>query len=170
MKKIGMTIVLSLFMLSASAVEKPTAAEVKKVLDFYYQGQGQGVVLIESMFCREVATSGENKNECIDPPLSNTSISKGETVNLWMAYMIPNKDEKQNIIIQFEQGSITRMVKDIQLGGSFRYRTWRKVKLNRAGEWTIKIILDQGNNSSLLATRKLTVSEAKPEAKPSAAK
>ncbi|MDH5178927.1 MAG: hypothetical protein OEZ39_00260 [Gammaproteobacteria bacterium] len=139
---------------SAQAVEVPTTDEVRKVLDFYYQGQGLGVVLIDSKMCSEIGKEGDLKNECVG---ELTAIKKDESINMWFAFLIPNGTEKQKILIQFETGGLTRMVKEIEATGSIRYRTWRKVDFDRAGEWTASIFLDSPAGTKKIGSRSFTV-------------
>jgi len=159
---------LALFILascsSVFAAETPTPAEAKKVFDFYYHGQGQGVVLMETKLCAEIGKQGDTKNECtID---LNNSPAKGQIANLWMTFLVPKGDKKIAIIIQFEQGGITRMVKNVTLSGSIRFRTWRKVKFNKTGNWTVKIFQEVGDTTKVLKEITLTVQEAPPAEAP----
>lgn len=159
MKKIIFLICSVMVSYSAYAVDVPSSAEAKKVLDYYYKGQGQGVVLIESKLCAKIDKEGDNKNNCADS-LSPTSLQTKQKLNLWMAFLVPNNDPAQNIIIQFEHNGIARMVKNVQVTGSVRYRTWRKVSFNKTGNWTVKIIHDKGDDVQVLETLNITVSDA----------
>ena len=158
MKKIILTTCSMILSLSAFAAEVPTSAEAKKVLDYYYNGQGQGVVMIENKLCTEINKEGDNKNNCADT-LSPSSLTVNQKLNLWMAFLVPNDDPAQNIIIQFEHNGIARMVKDVKVSGSIRYRTWRKVSFNKAGNWTVKIIHDKGDDVQLLDTLNIVVTD-----------
>ena len=159
MKKIILLICTALISFSAYAVDVPSSSEAKKVLDYYYKGQGQGVVLVESILCSEIDKEGDNKNNCADK-LDSAEIQTKQKLNLWMAFLVPNNDPVQNIIIQFEHNGIARMVKNVQVSGSIRYRTWRKVSFSKTGIWTVKIIHDKGDDVQLLDTLNITVSDA----------
>lgn len=156
MKKIAIGFLGMLLITSAQALDLPSTQEVKKVLDFYYNGKGMGVVLIDAKLCRDVHREGDEKNECAGE-ITNEAISKGDTVNLWMAFMVPIGDEKQKILVQFDQGGVTRSVKNMTVTGSLRYRTWRKVTLNRAGVWDIKIVHDRDDGATVLGNISATV-------------
>jgi len=143
MKKIVFGVVSLFISLSAVAAEVPTSQEVKKVLDFYYDGKGLGVVLIEAKMCRDIEREGDQKNECSGQIAAGEAITKDEAAYLWMSYMVPSGDEKQKIIVQFDNGGVTRSVKDMEVSGSLRFRTWRKVVFDRAGQWTAKIVHDK---------------------------
>lgn len=155
---IALSLFVSLFVASAAnAMDVPTTAEVKKVLDFYYHGQGSGIVLIDSKICRDIHKEGDQRNDCSGEISSAEQVNKDEAVYLWMAYMIPTGDEKQKILIQFELGGVTRMVKDLEVSGSIRFRTWRKLKFDRTGEWTASIVHDGVDGPKKLGSKTFTV-------------
>jgi hypothetical protein len=150
MQRFILFIIAILFTGTVCAAELPTSDEVKKVLDFYYHGQGLGVVLVESKFCRDIQREGDEKNECSGEITAAEPLNKGDEVYLWMAYMVPTGDEKQKIIVQFDNGGVTRMVRNLEISGSLRYRTWRKVVFDRTGQWTAKIVHDQESGAKEL--------------------
>lgn len=140
---------------AAVLAAKPTSEEAKKVLDFYFNGQGLGVVLADSKLCRDIEREGDQKNECAGE--LDSAITKGESVYVWMNFMVPNGEEKQNVIVQFENNNVTRMVKNIEVRGGLRFRTWRKVIFEKLGNWEIKIIHDKGDGTELLGTKTVVV-------------
>jgi hypothetical protein len=156
MRYVLLGLMLCLTPVWAWADAKPTPEEAKRVLDFYYHGKGLGPVLLESKVCRDIQREGDEKGECAGD-LSAQTIKKGETVYLWMAYMVPSGDEAQNIIVQFENGGVTRSVKNLQVSGQLRYRTWVKAPLDKVGPWKVKIIHDDGANTVPLGSRDITV-------------
>lgn len=156
MKRIIVACFAVLISASAIAAELPSQTEVKKVFDFYYYGQGKGVVLIDAKFCRGVHKEGEEKNNCKDD-LTGQTVAAGEEIYLWMAYIVPKGDDKQNIIIQLYQGTIPRNMKTLQVSGALRYRTWRKYTVKKPGTWSVRIRHDKGENAPLLGTTMITV-------------
>lgn len=156
MRIIILGLMLCLTPVMAFAGAKPTSDEVKRVLDFYFHGKGTGPVLLDSMLCRDIQREGDEKNECAGD-ISGETIKKGESIYLWMAYMVPSGDEPQNIIVQYENGGVTRMVRNLQVTGQLRYRTWLKVAFDKAGSWKIKIIHDTGSEAVVLGVRDVTV-------------
>ena len=156
MNKLLMGLLFAALPISVMAQEVPTPDEVKKVLDFYYHGQGSGLVLYDSKFCQDIHREGDEKNECAGE-ITDTPITKGAPVYLWMAYMVPMGEEKNNIIVQFEHSGITRLVKNLDISGSLRYRTWRKLVFDKAGDWTVKIVHDKGDTTVELATESFVV-------------
>ena len=151
-----LSLVLGLSPALVSAAGKPSPEEVKKVLDYYYTGKGLGPVLSELKICRDIEREGDQKNECAGE-ISTEPVKKGESVYVWMAYMVPSGDEPQNIIAQFDNGGVTRMVKNLQVTGSLRYRTWLKVAFDKTGTWNVKVVHDKGDGTDMLGTRELTV-------------
>lgn len=140
----------------AFASAKPSHEEARKVVDYYFHGKGMGPVLLDAKICRDVQREGDEKNECADE-LTSQAIKKGESIYVWMAYMLPQGDEPQNIIVQFENGGVTRMVKNHQVTGQLRYRTWQKVTLDKVGAWKVKIVHDNGSSTDVLGTIEATV-------------
>lgn len=147
---LGMTPVLAL------ADAKPAPEDVKRVLEYYYHGKGLGPVLLESKLCREIQREGDEKNECAGD-ITAQAVKKGESVYLWMAYMSPLGEEPQSVIVQFENGGVTRMVKDLKISGQLRNRVWLKITLDKVGPWKIKIVHDTGSSAVALGTRDVTV-------------
>ena len=142
--------------LALAADAKPTPDEVKRVLDYYYHGKGMGPVLIETKICRDVQREGDDKGECAGD-ITGQSVKKSDSVYLWMAYMAPNGNEPQSIIVQFDVNGITRSVKNVQVPGQLRHRTWLKTTFDKVGAWKIKIIQDTGTSAVELGTRDVTV-------------
>lgn len=140
----------------AFADAKPAPGDVKRVLDYYYHGKGMGPVLLETKVCRDIQREGDEKSECAGD-ISTQPLKKGESAYLWMAYMVPLGDEPQNIIVQFENGGVTRMVKNSQVTGQLRYRTWLKATFDKAGQWKAKIVHDTGTNAVPLGSVDVTV-------------
>ena len=132
---------------------KPSSDEAKAFIDFYYNGQGAGVVLADMKICREVV-----ENEC-SGEVAIDSRKKNEKYVLWMMYVVPKDDKIEGLIIQFNQGGLTRFTREASVSGSVRYRTWRSFKLNQTGVWEIKVLQDKGTEVETLKTISLTVAE-----------
>lgn len=156
MRVVLLSLLLCLTPVVAFADAKPAAEEVKRVLDYYYHGKGLGPVLLETKVCREIQREGDEKGECAGD-ISTQAIKKGEAIYLWMAYMAPLGDEPQNIIVQFENGGVTRIVKNVQITGQLRYRTWLKVTLDKVGAWKAKVAHDTGSTAVALGGRDMNV-------------
>lgn len=156
MRSLIIGLILSITPAWALAAAKPTAEETNKVLDYYYNGKGLGPVLLESKICRDIQREGDEKNECAGE-ISDGDLKLEESVYLWMSFMAPVGSEPQNIIVQFENGGITRNVKTFQVNGGLRYRTWLKISLNKIGRWNIKLAHDAGADVFPLGERQVTV-------------
>jgi len=157
MKKITKSIlILFILIISAtniSAQTKPTAEAAMSFLNFYFKGQGQGVVLADVKICTEI-----KDNECVDTVAAD-SLKNGSQYYLWMLYVVPKDDQVDDIIIHFNYGGLTRLTRDVSVRGSIRYRTWKSFTLDRTGKWEIKIMHDLGNKIETLWTLALTVIE-----------
>lgn len=138
------------------AGDKPTPEEAKKVLDFYYHGKGMGAVLVDTKICRDVQREGDEKSECAGD-ITGQTVKKGDAAYVWMAFMAPNGEEPQNIIVQFELNGVARSVKNISVPGQLRARTWVKFTFDKVGSWKVKIVHDTGSSTDQLGTRDVTV-------------
>lgn len=143
------------------AQAKPSPEEVKNVIDYYFNGQDQGVVLADVKLCDEVYTEGEQKNECMDER-GATTLAVGDKTYLWMLFMVPSKLDPQHIIIQLNRDDITLDVKNITITNSLRYRARSKIAFRNPGDWQVKILHDTGDKLELLKELKITV-EDKPQ-------
>lgn len=147
---------LGLTPILAAAADKPSPEEVKKVLDYYYHGKGMGPVLVDVKICRDVQREGDEKNECAGD-LSGQSVKKGDSVYVWMAFMAPMGEEAQTIMVQYEMNGVTRAVKNAQVAGGLRGRTWQKFTFDKVGSWKLKLVHDTGSGADVLGTRDVTV-------------
>lgn len=138
-----------------NAQSKPSPKNAKAFIDFYFNGQGSGVVLADMKVCTEI-------NKETNEPMTeiNTSEMKiDEKYLLWMMYVVPKDDKVEGIIIQFNQGGLTRFTREASVSGSIRYRTWKSFKLNKSGEWEIKVLYDNNSAVEILGSVKITVTE-----------
>lgn len=121
----------------AFAVDKPTPAQAKKVLDYYKSGKGSGAVLVEFVLCSQIGADDADKNEC-SQLLDGGDILLNQDVYIWMNFMIPT-DDTADIYLSYTRNGRIRKTQDITLKSAFRYRTWKKIATDKPGEWTIKI-------------------------------
>ena len=140
--------------LFSHAQAKPTAEEVKQVIDYFYTGQADGVILADVKLCDDVYTQGEHKNECM-AERADAKLTKGEAATVWMMFMVPDKVEPQNIMLQYDHAGTTMAVERAKITSAVRFRTWTKITPDRPGEWKVKILHDQGDNIELI--KELTV-------------
>ncbi|MDY7225867.1 hypothetical protein [Hyalangium rubrum] len=126
---------------TGAPVTKPTADGVKNTWDYFYRGQGQGPVLIEAKLCTEVGKEGANKYECTAEVDMAAGVKSGTSVMLWQAYLVPQGDSYEDIMVQVKQGNTVRETKDVKVkGDGWRARQWTGVRLNKPGSWTVSVM------------------------------
>ena len=159
MKKIGLLLFL-LFCLPSIllAQEKPTPAEAQKVIDYYYQGKGMGAVLVMHKLCSQIYEEGPYKYECQEV-VTGGQIEKDREVFLWMNFLVPAGDQP-DIIIHFKRNNKVRSVSNLELPGSLRYRTWKKIPTERLGDWEVSIIQELPDTDLNLGQLQYSVVEA----------
>ena len=142
----------------AMAQDKPTPQEARKVINYYFNGKGMGVVPMEYKLCKEVALKGEMKNECVNE-ISNKKIAKGEEVYLWMNFLVPAGEESK-ILVQYTRNDLVRDTSNVTLGGATRYRTWTKIPTNTTGSWKAKMLQEMDNADMKIGELEFSVVEA----------
>lgn len=138
---------------SSQAQTKPSAEAAKSFLDFYYKGQGQGVVLADMKVCTDVAEA--ECTETLDPSL----LLVGMKYKIWMVYVVPDGDEVDTLSLQFSKDGETKFTRDLSVKGSIRYRTWRSFNPNAPGIWTVKALNSRDVELEELGKLSLVVSE-----------
>ncbi|MGQ0503983.1 MAG: hypothetical protein ACT4TC_01550 [Myxococcaceae bacterium] len=124
----------------AAKVETPTAAELKKVITYYYQGKDQGPILVELKPCQkmESARTGATKSECLETV--SGPVKKGTVINAWTLWMVPDGGKYDDVFLQFVHEGQVRSTVDIKLDAAFRSRVWRPSALQKAGKWELKAL------------------------------
>ncbi len=148
-------------LMSLLAHGKPTPEEVRQVIDFYYYGQEQGVVLADVKLCDDVYTKGDQKNQCMAERTGDT-LNEGEQTHVWMMFMVPSGLGPQDIMLQLNHRGMTMAVKRTRITSAIRYRTWERIKPDRPGKWLIKIFHDKGEDMELI--KELSLNVVAPEA------
>jgi hypothetical protein len=132
------------------AQEKPTSNETRKVLDYYYHGQGKGAVLKNYKFCHKIKES-----EC-DQEITDRKIIKGQKVILWMDFLVPVGD-KADMYLEFRRKNKVRKVVDFVVSGSIRYRTYQVIPTKKTGDWVVNIIQEVEDKDMNLGELRYTV-------------
>lgn len=132
------------------AQEKPTMNEAKKVMDYYYYGQGKGVVLKDYKFCHKIKES-----EC-DQEIADRKMIKGQKVFLWMDFLVPVGD-KADMYLEFKRQNKVRKVVEFVISGSIRYRTYQIIPTNKIGDWVVNIIQEMEDKDINLGEFRYTV-------------
>lgn len=138
------------------AYAKPTPEDVQQVINFYYNGQAQGVVLADVKVCDDIYTQGPQKNECMAQREHDTLI-EGESTHVWMMFMVPSGMDPQKIMLQLNHRGMTMAVRQSKITTGIRYRTWEKIKPDRTGKWSVKIFHDKGEDLELIKELTLNV-------------
>ncbi|MDX1431215.1 MAG: hypothetical protein R3286_02080 [Gammaproteobacteria bacterium] len=144
---------------STLAQDKPTPAEVRKVIDYYYEGKGKGVIPMEYKLCQQIAEQGANKNDC-EVEIPAGKIKKGEDAYVWMKFLVPAEDQAK-ILLQFSRDNLVRDTSNVSLTGATRYRTWKKLPTDRVGEWSINIVEEMPTGDAAIGKLDFSVVEAR---------
>ena len=117
----------------SAAMAAPSSDTVKQTVDYFYNGQDEGPILMDARLCQTV----ENL-ECtaeIDP----NSVGAGDTVNVLMHFFVPKDAVYDDIVVEYTHNGVPRRLTSHKIEGSIRYRILNKYKLNKPGEWSISI-------------------------------
>lgn len=125
------------------AQDRPTPAEAKKVIEYYYHGKGKGVVPMAYQLCDQIHEQGEEKHNC-KSTISDAKLKQGEEGYLWMNFLVPAGDEAK-ILLQFRRNGMVRKTSNVTLAGATRYRTWKRLPTDTPGEWQVNIIQEFEN-------------------------
>lgn len=122
------------------AVAQPAPDQVKAVWEHFQKGQGKGVILGDAVLCKTVEQKAkETKFECAEA--YGDSAAKGDTVNVWVAFLVPKDETIETVTVQALLDGQIRETKDLKLKGeSMRTRTWTAFTLKKAGKWEFKIM------------------------------
>ena len=122
-----------LLALNTAAVAAPTAKMVKEVVDYYYNGQKEGPILTEAKLCK--AVKNYECTETLDPK----KVAKGETINVWMRFLVPKGVSYDDILVEYKHEDIPRRLTPHKIESSIRYRLVDKNSVDKAGNWTITV-------------------------------
>ena len=140
------------------AQDKPTPAEARKVIEYYFNGKGQGAIPMDYKLCKKIAEQGEMKNECV-AEIADNKVGKGEEAYLWMNFLVPAGEESK-ILVQYSRNDKVRNTSNISLGGATRYRTWKKVPTGTAGDWKIMMVQEMENGDLDIGQMSFSVVDA----------
>ncbi|MGA1870685.1 MAG: hypothetical protein ACMUJM_19295 [bacterium] len=131
-------IFISLALISTKAIAAPTPQMVKEVIDYYYNGQKSGPILMEAKLCRSI-----EDNECIEE-INTKAVPIGEATKVWMKFLVPREASYDDIFVEYKYQGVPRQLSPYKVEGSIRYRVISTFRPNKVGEWTI--IIKRGNN------------------------
>ncbi len=118
---------------SAPAQLKPTSNAAKSVIDFYFNGQGRGVVLADIQVCTDVID-----NQCVEP-IDPLTLQTGMEYKIWLMFIVPQGESIETLSIQFFREGNMAYSRNLAVRGALRYRTWRAFKPDGPGRWEIRI-------------------------------
>lgn len=161
MKKFGIIVMVIIGLpMMAWAADRPAPQQALDVVDYYFNGKGQGAVLMDYSICSEIVPEGEDKNEC-RRQANAMAIPVGEEAFLWMNFLVPN-DDQASILLSFFRNERVRKTADVRLKGAIRYRTWKNIPTDRPGKWTVTIVQEMADRDMELGTLEYTVTESSP--------
>lgn len=147
--------------LAAAAHAKPSPEDAERIIHFYLNGQDEGPLLVATRVCADVHLEGELKNECtLEFP--GNRIGAGETAYLWMMLLVPKGTPQTELLLQLNYEGVTRETMDVPVAGSVRYRTWKKIELDKPGAWEAKLFYDHGAELELLGRTTIHVDPPAP--------
>ena len=115
------------------AMAAPPAKMVKEVVDYYYEGQTEGPILMDAKLCKTV------KSLSCEEPADPKAFTAGEPVRIWMQFFVPKGASYDDIIVEYKHEGVPRNLASHKVEGSIRYRLVDSYKLNKVGKWTITI-------------------------------
>lgn len=130
---IGTTTVGLIVLFCTNAMAVPDADMVKEVIDYYYQGQEQGPILMEAKICKTVEAL-----ECVEG-IEPSSFPLGETIKVWMRFLVPKGATYDDILVEYRYEGTPWRVQPHKVESSIRYRVVDSFKLNKAGNWAITV-------------------------------
>ena len=133
----ALLLVMGTFM-TASAQEAPSPQEARRFIDFYYSGQGQGVVLAETHICTEIPREGAQAYQCVGE-IAPDAVQVGQSYYLRMVFVVPQGVQGETISIQYNHEGTLRNTDEVTVSGSMRYRTWTVFTLREPGPWQVQI-------------------------------
>lgn len=118
---------------SSYAIAAPEAQKIREVIDYFYNGQKEGPVLIDSKLCKNIKDL-----ECQDQ-LAQNSLSMGESVKVWMQFFVPKGESYDDIFVEYKHNGTPRNLQAHKVEGSIRYRLVDSYTPDKIGDWTITI-------------------------------
>ncbi len=124
--------ILTIFGFS-NALASPKASVVKEVVDYFYNGQEEGPILVESKLCKTIKTLN------CEGGMDSNVISIGEPVKVWAQFFVPKDAIYDDIFVEYKHEGVPRHLKARKVEGSIRYRFIDTYKPDKIGKWTITI-------------------------------
>jgi hypothetical protein len=71
--------------------------------------------------------------------INPNSVTKGETINVWMRFLVPKGTSYDDILVEYKHEGIPRRLTPHKIEGSIRYRLVDKNRVDKPGSWTITV-------------------------------
>jgi len=132
---IAFTLVFGIFLVfyASGAAAAPPAKAVKEVVDYFYNGQNEGPILIDSNLCKSVKDL-----EC-EQAIEPNAVVLGDLIQVWMQFFVPRGGVYDDIMVEYKHEGIPRNLNAHKIEGSIRYRVVDKYKIDKPGNWTVTI-------------------------------
>jgi hypothetical protein len=155
-----MTLLITALCLAVAgpAAAKPSPDEAARIIDYYFGGKDDGPLLVNAKVCADVHGEGELKHECTRELIDNR-VPAGESFFLWMKYVVPVDSPPTKLLVQLNYQGITLQTLDVDVAPSLRYRTWKRVLLDKPGTWEVKMLHDRGDRLEVLGETVIDVVE-----------
>ncbi len=130
----------------------PPADEIKRVLDYYYNGKDRGPALVELKACLKVdGTRGSpTANECTEEVKGPVKVNT--LIHGWTSWYVPKGASYDDVRLKFLAGDEVWATQPINLDGEGRTRTWRSIQMKQKGKWTIKVMRGSTELGSVTVT------------------
>ena len=155
MNKYWIALAVAGFAAPAVAVEKPSSEEVRRVMEYYQQGEG--AILVQQKMCSAIEKKGQNKNECTTEG-TPAVINKGDSPLVWMNFLVAGS-EPANVLVQFNYKGRVLSSKELKLSNSFRYRTWLNAPTSKVGTWKVTVEQELENGYESMGSQEYSVVE-----------
>ena len=154
MKVIGALVILVMLSTPAMAVV-PVSKDIRNVVDYFYNGQSKGPILVDFIPCQEVIVDKKSDQNYECKQRAKGTVKKGTKVTAWTSWFVPEKGLYNDIMIQFAHDGLVRSTKDINLNGGIRKRAFRTITLSKEGPWELRVL--KGNK--IIAKAKINVTK-----------
>lgn len=140
MRTLSVALAVAITSATASAAEPPTAAELKRVMDYEENGKDLGPVLLDAVACLKIDTTKGSPTAftCIEPVTG--PVKKGTVVHLWTLWFCPKGGKYEDVTVQFSQDGKPAAPQAATVEGQGRTRTWKAQSLRASGKWTAAVL------------------------------
>ena len=122
-----------LIFFNIDAMAAPEAKKIGEVVDYFYNGQKEGPVLIDAKLCKNIKGL-----EC-QAQLEANTLPMGEPVKVWMQFFVPKGGLYDDIFVEYKHNGNPRNLQAHKVEGSIRYRLVDTYKPDKIGDWTVTI-------------------------------